>query len=187
MKNQTPSIKQTTPIKVVRILFYGSLIVAASTTTSGYITQFPTTSWQTWREPLIAWAIIALTILAEALGHGNKVIGPMVAGFNVLLAVGLWRNIRPIHALIAGAAALSAWDLYHFKAWLDRADHINASAALVKTHIRRLGFAMGLGVLVGSVGLGIRLQYGLGTIMLLGLVLVLGLSRIIRFLRRESD
>jgi hypothetical protein len=44
-----------------------------------------------------------------------------------------------------------------------------------------------LGLLLAVVALGIKIQVGFGAAFLLGLLAVLGLSRAIRFLSRESD
>ena len=58
---------------------------------------------------------------------------------------------------------------------------------LEQRHLQRLLTVDGLGLLLGAVALGIRIEVGFGTAFLLGLLAILGLSRAIRSIGGESD
>lgn len=170
-------------IQTITALFYGSLVL------TGVVTAVGTVPLQSmgWGSTLVALLITGATALAAALGRARRVIAPMLICLTLYLILGLWQGMRPIYALVGGAAALAAWDLYHYRRRLDQVDRLEEPALLVRAHVIRLAGAVGLGVIAGMVGLNVRIQVGLGSILLVSLILVLGLSRVIRFLRRESD
>lgn len=61
------------------------------------------------------------------------------------------------------------------------------ASALERAHLRRLAVVSGAGVLLGALALTIRLTLRFGFIVALGLVAIFGLSRLIHYLRQESD
>jgi hypothetical protein len=65
---------------------------------------------------------------------------------------------------------------------------INAETrALERAHLQRLAIVSGAGLLLGTLALTIRLTLRFGAIFALGLVAIFGLSRLIHYLRQESD
>jgi hypothetical protein len=84
-------------------------------------------------------------------------------------------------------AALVAWDLDRF-AWRMRAvGRVEDADALERRHLWRLLAVCGVGLLLGAVALGFRIQLGFAVAFVLALLAVLGLSRLVGFLRREGD
>jgi hypothetical protein len=110
-----------------------------------------------------------------------------LAFFTGAAAVGLWLGLGAGWMLAGVVAALSAWDLDHFAQRLKRAGWVEGTCALEHRHLRRLLAVDGLGFLLGAVALGIRIPFGFGVALVLGLLAMWGLSRAVGFLRREGD
>jgi hypothetical protein len=102
-------------------------------------------------------------------------------------AFGLWLGLGTAWMLVSVVAALSAWDLDHFTQRLKRAGRVEGARALERTHLWRLLAVDGLGFTLGALALGLRIQFGFGAALVLGLLAVWGLSRVVGFLRREGD
>ena len=84
-------------------------------------------------------------------------------------------------------ATLVAWDLDHFRQRLQQAGQIEGEVELRRAHLQRLLAVVVLGGLAGVVALTFQVRLNLGWIILLGVVAIVGLSRVIGRLRRESD
>jgi len=102
-------------------------------------------------------------------------------------AVGLWLGLGSGWMLFGVAAALGAWDLDRFARRLRSVRHVAGRREVERCHLRRLLGVGGLGLGLGGLALGVKVELGFGTALLLGLLIVLGLSRAVGFLRRESD
>ncbi|GEM_PF-807867 len=119
--------------------------------------------------------------------------------------------------LVGITAALIAWDLHHFiqhmrlneqqtpdsersetntadteteveAVRLDTRARLEAEArVLEREHLRRLAIVSGLGLLLGTLALTIRLTLSFGVIVVLGVIAIFALSRLIHYLRQESD
>lgn len=101
-------------------------------------------------------------------------------------AFGLGQDLPSGWMLLGLVAALSAWDLAHFAHLLDGAEGVEQRRLLERRHLRRLLIVDGLGLLLGGAALTVQIQLGFGLVLLLGLLALLGLSRAVRFLRREG-
>ena len=82
--------------------------------------------------------------------------------------------------VIGTAAALAAWDLHDFARRLQDVENASNAHALERPHLTRLGIVSGLGLLFGALALNIRIDLGFGVVFALGLVAVVGLSRLVR-------
>jgi hypothetical protein len=113
----------------------------------------------------------------------------MLVFFVGAASIGLWLNVQDGWMLLSVVAALSAWDLDHFAQRLSGVgqNRVEETRDLERRHLERLLIVDGLGLLFGAVALGIEVDLGFGTALLLGLLAVLGLSRAVGILRRESD
>ena len=89
--------------------------------------------------------------------------------------------------LVGVVAALSAWDLDHFVQRLNGVGRVTKVRDLEQRHLQRLLIVDVSGLMLSVVALGIKVEFGLVTAMLLGLLVILGLSRMVGFLRREGD
>jgi hypothetical protein len=117
---------------------------------------------------------------------------PWIASLGLVLstvaaAAGLLVGLGAGWMLAGLVAALAAWDLHHFSHTLESVPRVEGARSLERRHLQRLLIAVGLGVLLAVVALGIRVTLGFGLVLLLGLVAVLGLSQAVAFLRTESD
>ena len=99
---------------------------------------------------------------------------------------GLWLDLAAGWMLLSVMAALSAWDLDHFAQRLRGVGRVERERELEQAHLQRLLIVGGLGFLLAAVALGINVELGFCTASLLALLAILGLSRAIGFLRRES-
>ena len=100
---------------------------------------------------------------------------------------GLGLAAEPIWMLLGVVVGLAAWDLDHFAQRMRKASHVEGVQNLERRHLLRLLLVSGLGFLLSAAALEVRVELPMGTALLLGLLAIMGLSRAIRFLRRESD
>jgi hypothetical protein len=108
-------------------------------------------------------------------------------GFVGISAIGLWLGLDAGWMVGGLVAALCAWDLHHFALSLQRVGRIENERALEQRHLLRLLAVAGLGLVLAVVALRIEIRLTFLQALLLGLLVVWGLSRGISFLRRESD
>jgi hypothetical protein len=131
-------------------------------------------------------------------------------GLGVLWLLGLWRRLVLASSIglvlfaglaVAGlllevaagwmlaglVAALGAWDLDGFFARVERVAWVEGRRDLERRHLWRLLVVDVLGLLLAAVALGLKLEFGFGVAVLLGLLVILGLSRAIGFVNRESN
>lgn len=138
-------------------------------------------------------------------------------GFATGALLGTLYGVQNGWLLVAITAALVAWDLHHFTQHMrdskeqtpvsERSETATADAeadadtvrlntrarletearALERAHLQRLAIVSGLGLLLGTLALTIRLTLRFGFIVALGVVAIFGLSRLIHYLRQESD
>jgi hypothetical protein len=162
------------------------------------------------------WVSMALVGLAAALLVTGLALSGLinaafaVAGFGLLWLAGLWRGISwpgaagpavfvclaaygalqkvaMVWLLPALLIALAAWDLGVFQRHLARAAHIRQEETLKRVHYLRLIVVLGLGLGLSQVTLRIQTSLNFIWAIALGLVVVFGLSRTVRFMRREGE
>jgi hypothetical protein len=104
-----------------------------------------------------------------------------------IAAAGVWFALSTPVLLAGVVAALVAWDLDRFVRRTRNAGHVAEAAALTRAHLRWLLVVAGVGLAFGAVAAGIQVPLSLGWALLLGALAILGLSRAIRSLTRESD
>jgi hypothetical protein len=110
-----------------------------------------------------------------------------LVGFVGLSAIGLWLDLEAGWMVAGLVAALCAWDLQHFALGLQRVGRVEDGRALEQRHLLRLLAVAGLGLVLAVVALTIEIRLTFFQALLLGLLVIWGLSRGIGFLRRESD
>ena len=82
-------------------------------------------------------------------------------------------------------AALSAWDLAAFAAWLRDVQPADKARAVALRHLRHLLIVDLVGLLLAGATFQVRLRLSPTVMLLLGLVVIVGVSRAVSFLRRE--
>lgn len=134
-------------------------------------------------------AVLGILWLASARRWARTASAGLILS-TVLCAFGLTQGLAPAGMLVCLVAALTAWDLDDFHRLLESKATVVHAGQLQRQHLQRLVVVNLLGLVLGLVALNIgayapRLTLGLAV--LLGLLAILGLSRAISFLRRESD
>ncbi|HOU14481.1 MAG TPA: hypothetical protein PKZ84_15340 [Anaerolineae bacterium] len=162
-----------------RILTF-STIIAAGTMAAGYGFN---------NQLLGALLFVALGLLWLV---GQRYRQPSVAALSMLCFVvgavlGAWYGVKSGWLLGGVTAALLAWDLSHFVAHVQDTQNIENARALERAHLQRLGIVGGLGLLLGVLALTVKLTLRFSVVIVLGLAAVFGLSRLIHYLRQESD
>lgn len=140
-------------------------------------------------QPLGALLFVALGLLWVV---GQRYEKPVIASLSLLCFVtgavfGGWYGVKSGWLLCSITAALLAWDLNHFIHHVQASNNADNTHALERAHLQRLGVVGGLGLLLGALALTVKLTLRFSVIFGLGLVAIFGLSRLIRYLRRESD
>lgn len=102
-------------------------------------------------------------------------------------AAGTMLDVGSAWMLLCLVAALTAWDLDAFSRWLQDCPSSAGAQALQRRHLQRLLAVDVLGLGLGLVALRLHLRLRLGILLLLGLILAVGLSRIVRRLRRPPE
>ena len=156
-----------------------SIGLAACALALGYATS------RLWTGALFIAALGVLWLLGRRYGWG-WVASVALVFFVGAAVVGLWLNLGAGWMLLGVVAALCAWDLDHFAQRLMSVGRVERERELERAHLQRLLIVSGLGFLLAAVALGINVKLNFGAVFLLALLAVLGLSRAIGFLRRES-
>ena len=102
-------------------------------------------------------------------------------------AIGLWLNLSQWLILLSMVGAISAWDLDHFTQRMRDAGLVVERPNLEKYHIKRLFFVNFFGLFLSVIALNVEVKLGFGTILLLGMIAVLGLNQVIIFLKGKSS
>lgn len=108
-------------------------------------------------------------------------------GFLGAAAFGIWQKLPPAWMIFAAVLTLMAWDLSLFSQRLHAAGRIVDESDLIRAHVRRVLIVAVLGLVLSEAVLGVKIEFSFASALMLGLLAVLGLSRAVGFLRRESD
>lgn len=138
-----------------------------------------------WQGALLIVALGFLWLFDQWRG-GSWVASVGLVFFVGAAAAGLWLDLGDVWMLLGVVAALSAWDLDRFARRQKNAERVENVQQLERRHLWRLLIVDGLGFLLAVVGLGLKIKVSFGVALLLVLLAVLGLSRVVGFLRRES-
>ena len=139
------------------------------------------------------YPLAALVPLSLGLGWSLSACRRWRGGPSLLLVIALGASafgvgvgLPTIWALIGSVAALAGADLSSFWLRLAEAENVDESALLEQRHLTRTLAVAGASLLLTLVGQRLRVRLGLGTALILGLLAILGLSRGVALLRRES-
>lgn len=164
----------------LRLSIYGAVAVSALLLAISFALQ------DGWAEAAVSLVVGALGLLVEQARWARRLAGLVFVGFVILAGVSTFGG-NYAWGLVAVASALVAWDLHHLRRRLGAVELIPEGSALVRRHLQRLLTAVGGGLALGVVGLFLQVNYGIGPAVVAGLVLVIALSRLVKFLRTESD
>lgn len=140
-----------------------------------------------WIEMVLSLAFSTLALAVATTGWRTRFAGPTFAGFALVGGGGLLQGMPALFGLLTLAAALIAWDLHHYGERLAQVGRIEEESSLLWAHLRLLFGTVGVGLVLGGMGLLMRVDYGVGAILILGFVLALGLTQAVSYLRKQSD
>jgi len=103
-----------------------------------------------------------------------------------LAGFGLWIALSPGWMIAGALGGLLAWDLTDFMRRLRFAPLTDDVRALERRHLTRVTIVAIIGVLLASIAMLVRLEFTLEWMMLLALVVVLGVTQLVAWLRREG-
>lgn len=106
--------------------------------------------------------------------------------FLIAAANGMMLRLPSALLVIAVVASLAYWDLDGFNQRLSSVEPSDMTRSLEKSHLRRLAFALSLGLAVSLVTLPIQIELGMVWAILLGLVIVISLRLGISALQRPK-
>jgi hypothetical protein len=104
-----------------------------------------------------------------------------------LAAIGLWQQLTSGLMLLGIIAALAAWDIDDFHQRMKGVERVDQREGLERKYLQRLLIVEGSGALLSVAAVSLSVTFSFGSALLLGLLAVIGLSRTIGFLQRESD
>ncbi|MEN8241763.1 MAG: hypothetical protein ABFS17_07570 [Chloroflexota bacterium] len=104
-------------------------------------------------------------------------------GVVLLVTVGVLLELLTYLLLIAILAGLGSWDLIRFQKRLAHSPESAGIAQVEKQHLGLLGLAVLIGGLLAVVGGIVRIQINFSLTLVLGIVLIVILSEVIRLLR----
>lgn len=111
---------------------------------------------------------------------------PCMAWIVVAVTRCAFLKISPVWLLLSVVAALSLWDLQAFMDRVYRADRVEKARDLERRHLKRLMITSGLGLVLGWITLKVSLNIKFGWMLILGIALTIGLSRLIERMGRED-
>jgi hypothetical protein len=134
-----------------------------------------------------ALAIILLGGLWFAMQRADREVG----GLMLLLAcgaaaVGVLAGVSGVALLIGVVGCLGAWDLDHFLSRLAAAERVDYETGLGREHVRRLLAIEGVGLVAGLFALTAQARISFWWEALLALLAVIGISRMVAFIRKQS-
>ena len=99
--------------------------------------------------------------------------------FTGIAAWGLWQGLSGWPALVGVLLALAAWDMGRFIRRQALALNDAAAARMERTHLVRLGLALGGGLLLGGLALLVRISLDFGLALVISIVAIVALSRLV--------
>jgi hypothetical protein len=133
------------------------------------------------------WVSLGLLWLIGHYGPGEGASTMDLVIFIGAAGYGVWQERPAGWLLVSLVAALVAWDLDHFERRLRRARPETKEADLRRVHLQRLAVVAGLGLGLGWLALGVRVELSLGWAIVLSLLAIIGLSRGLGFKGTNGD
>ena len=119
---------------------------------------------------LITWRLAAGSPAPDDLG---------LLVFTGIAAWGLYQGLSAWLALVGVLLALAAWDMGRFMRRQALVLNNVAAARMERTHLVRLGLALGGGLLLGGLTLVVRIQFDFGLALVIGIIAVVAVGRLV--------
>jgi hypothetical protein len=95
---------------------------------------------------------------------------------------GVFAGINPLLLLLSVTLALIAWDMNMFLIRIALAERVEKRGYLEKCHYKKLAVTAGTGLILGALSLKLDFNLGFNWLLLLGILLIICMSRLIRIL-----
>lgn len=162
------------------VVMYGAIVVATAVLATGY--GVAAVFW-----PIPVLVLAALLWLSGERRGWRWISHLALVLFVTFAALGLLLGMALVTAVVAVVAALVAWDSDRFHRLLANAAQVKKSDALERHYKQRLLIVAASGTILAAVATLIPVNLGFGLALLLALLSLLGFSRALSFLRRQSD
>lgn len=138
------------------------------------------------------WAALVFALLGAlwfaGQRSGNRSLeGLMLLIFCAAAGIGFWTRVPGVALLVSVVGVLGAWDLDNFLRRLGSVGRVDFQSGLGREHMRRLVIIEGVGLVAGLVALTAQARIPFWWEGLLALLAVVGISRIIAFIRRQTE
>jgi len=110
----------------------------------------------------------------------------ILVGYVAITTMGTWVDVTPIWLLLGFTGALIGWDLAELIAQEKQTDRISNIIRLERSHLIRIAIITILGIGLSGLAISIRFQFTFAWALLLGIILVIALSRTIGFLKNAT-
>ncbi len=165
---------------MIRKLWY----IGFTCATCALVTGYAIGGYWIWTLPILGLAVLGLLGQRRGLKWAASMelllfVGLAVIGIRQALSFGLM--------LLGMIAALAAWDIDHFQQRMEDVVRVDQREDMERKYLRRLLIIETSGALLAFTAVSLTVTFSFGSALLLGLLAVVGLSRTIQFLRRESD
>ncbi len=167
-------------MKYTPILFPTSVLLAVLLLGAAYL---QTSAWPAFL------ALAALGVL-WVVGQQLKRFGVRhlaMLGFLALVVIAGSRGLNVALTLVGLLAALAAWNLAGFTQRMRAASRIEGAAGLEQRYLWRLGLVLLVGGALAALALTVRITLNFGVAFLLAIVIIVGASQAVTYLRRQSD
>ena len=161
------------------------LVVSITISTAAISVSFLTASL--WVPAAVVILLGIVWIGAYISGRGPWITWAMTGLFTAAAAVGAWLELRAFLLVVGLTAAVSAWDLDHHRRNMENADLVERRTLVDQRHVRRLAVVDAISLIAALAALRVRIRLSFSVAILLGLVALIGLSRVMTFLRSEDE
>ncbi len=135
---------------------------------------------------LFALSLVVAWMAIEAVDRLVILVGLPLSALTIATALEINRYPDAPWIILSLAAGLAAWDTYHLLRRSKGVDHIERSKDLETLHLRRLLVVLALGSGLGLVSMFAEVNLGFGLMLVLGLLAIVGIGQVIRYLRKYS-
>jgi hypothetical protein len=160
-------------------IIYGCIIFASVGLAVGFAL-----GGQEWYVPVVALLGITWLVAVQRDWGGVKTTAMVV--FAAGAAFAAWKGFAPGLMLLVLLADLSAWDLLSMMVRFKRIKREALEPQIEARHLIRLAVVDGIGLLLGSAGMLMKINLNLGIEILLTLLAAFALSQLILHLRRSG-
>lgn len=139
------------------------------------------------------WAMAAALIALGGLWFGAQrssdraIEGTLLVIFCGAAGIGFWMGVPGIPMLVGVVGSLGAWDLAHFLRRINSVERVDFETGLGREHVRRLILIEAVALLTGLFALTAQARIPFWWEALLALLAVIGISRIVAFIRKQTE